>query len=84
MIKVLLFTTQGCDHCDEMKRNIASTNIELAIEEIDNDSNTDLVQKYGIRILPTMLLFNNSGIHRLNGLHTTTKIKEWINGKKEA
>jgi thioredoxin-related protein len=84
MSNILLFTATGCDYCDKMRDNIIDSGITVPVQEIDNDSNPDLVRKYGIQILPTLILINEQGQHRLNGLQTTTKIKEWVNGKEKA
>ena len=58
-LKLTLYSRPGCHLCDEMKdvvrRVIGSTEIPVAIEEIDISTDPDLEARYGVEI-PVLLV----------------------------
>ena len=56
--------------------------LRVVCPELDIDESGDLPAQYGIRGVPTMILFdaNDKEVGRLVGMATEAKIKEFISG----
>jgi len=65
-----------------LARNLEEANLEIPIEVVDIDSNNELAIEYGIRGIPTLVLFDEVGnvSKRISGLQSVEQLKEWANG----
>ena len=70
-MRVLKFYADWCGPCKMLTEVIhdAQDQINIPIEEIDIDKNSDIVVHYGIRSVPTMILLdeNNTELKRVTG-----------------
>lgn len=74
--EVLLFTTELCSKCPQVRKNLQTTNINFA--EIDVTNRLDLASKLQIKQTPTLLLIGKNGKirSRLSGSITQKQISE--------
>ena len=80
-MRLLKFYASWCGPCKQ-QGNILEGFKALPIEsiDVDDDDNTDIIDKYGIRGLPTILLLDdkNEIIKRFGGLTSLEEINEAI------
>lgn len=77
--KILKFSASWCSPCRVLKQNLEGFT-RVPVEEIDVESNTDEVTKYGIRNIPVLVYLDENGneVDRTVGLVTVQKINEII------
>lgn len=82
MRKIIRFTASWCAPCKTMAANIEEANFDIPIGVIDIDENSDVAIEYGVRGIPTLILFDDDGnvSKRTTGLKTVAELKEWVNG----
>lgn len=82
MKKIVRFTASWCAPCKMLARNLEEANLEIPIEVVDIDFNNELAIEYGIRGIPTLVLFDEVGnvSKRVSGLQSVEQLKEWANG----
>lgn len=63
MIKILKFESDSCPQCkalsptlERVKKNF-KTEVEIEVVNIEEDESQELVRKYNVRSLPTMIFF---------------------------
>jgi len=58
--------------------NLEQANLQIPIEVIDIDVQSDVAVEYGIRGVPTLVMLDeNIEVKRLVGSKTVTELKEW-------
>jgi thioredoxin-like negative regulator of GroEL len=58
--------------------NLEQANLQMPIEVIDIDVQSDVAVEYGIRGVPTLVMLDeNIEVKRLVGSKTITELKEW-------
>ncbi len=77
------FWAEWCFTCQRMYQILVEINEEfhnnLIIAKINVDNNTIITEKYNIRSIPTLLLFENSKlIEKIIGIFTKEKLKNLI------
>ncbi len=80
-MRILKFGSDWCPACKQMTKMIDSDlkkEYRLLIEEIDVDKDDDLVDKYEIRSLPTLVFDTNKGVYKYNGLISIERIQNLI------
>ncbi len=67
---ILFFGASWCEPCKKLKNNILNMleeiqnkNISLCYLDIDNELNTEIVNKYNIKFLPTQICINLTQIN---------------------
>lgn len=59
--KILKFSAEWCAPCKELKRKITGDsdfdNIEIVDIDIESEDGNDMVEKYGVRGVPTLIYF---------------------------
>ena len=79
MKKILRFTASWCQPCKAMAKILDDIDTNVPIEVIDIDEQSDLAVEYGIRSVPTLIMFlGNIEVNRIVGLTTKEKVKNWI------
>jgi len=80
-MKLLKFSANWCQPCQELSRAIEKTTLPLEVVEIDVDQKADYAREFNVRGVPTLILVNNLGkeVSRKVGAMTTVVLKEWVN-----
>lgn len=74
------FTASWCQPCRGLAMMLNSIEISTPIEVIDIDEQSDVAMQYGIRSVPTLIMFENDvEIKRISGnFASSTSLQEWI------
>ena len=84
MKTVYYFTADWCQPCKKTRPIVEELNRDQTIagfQIIDVDVNSELVKGFGIKSVPTFILFENGEEkNRLVGGQTKEKLEEFING----
>lgn len=77
-MKILKFYSDTCGPCKVLSKNLKEAGIE--VEEINIENNDNLVYKYNIRNIPTLIKLddNNTVIDRFTGILSVNDLKEWV------
>ena len=83
-MKILKFYTTYCSQCKQQTKLLEGFT-EAEVISVDCDENEDLVDKYEVRGLPTMVLIDNEDnvIKKFVGITRPDAIIEAINNYKE-
>lgn len=84
MIKILKFESDSCPQCKALsttlKRIIKEYKIDIKSIDIEEDNNQDLIRKYNIRSIPTLIFLNeDQEYNRLIGNQSYATINKIIN-----
>jgi thioredoxin-like negative regulator of GroEL len=80
MKKVIRFTASWCQPCKSLSKTLDKINLNLPIDVVDIDEQSDVAIEYGIRSVPTMLIVEDGSVlKRLIGLRTEEEIRKWLN-----
>lgn len=83
MSKTLKFSGSNCAPCKAMNVqmiNLADKLGNVTIEEVTIENNMDLVRKYGVRSVPTLIKVDGDGseLHRSVGTLSDEKLLEFL------
>lgn len=83
-MKILKFYTTYCSQCKQQTK-LLNGFTDAEVVEIDCDENEDLVDKYEVRGLPTIVLVDSEDkvINKFIGITQPNTIKDAINKYKE-
>ena len=80
MKRILRFTASWCGPCKGLAMNLEGADLNMPIEVVDIDIQSDIAQEYGIRSVPTLIMLDeNTEVKRLVGTKTINQLKEWAN-----
>ena len=80
MKRILRFTASWCGPCKGLAMNLEGADLNMPIEVVDIDIQSDIAQEYGIRSVPTLVMLDeNTEVKRLVGPKTINQLKEWAN-----
>ena len=84
MIKILKFESDSCPQCKALSITLERISKENKIDikniDIEEDNNQDLIRKYNIRSIPTLIFLNeNKEYNRLVGNQSYVTINKIIN-----
>jgi thioredoxin 1 len=82
---IYYFTADWCKPCEKVKPIVKELNHEQTtalFQTIDVDDNLDLVNKFGVRSVPTFIFFQE-GIEkrRITGAKTKEQLEDFIYGR---
>jgi thioredoxin 1 len=81
-VKALKFYATWCEPCKALSKIIegARDKITMPIEDIDIEQNMELVQKYGIRGVPALVIVDDEGkeVKRQSGMVMEDKLLEFL------
>lgn len=78
-MRVLKFYSETCGPCKILEKNLQEANIPHESINIELDENEDLLEKYQIRSVPTLVFINNHKVENISvykGLKTVEEIKD--------
>jgi thioredoxin-like negative regulator of GroEL len=79
MKRIIRFTASWCGPCKSLAKNLEVAEIEIPIEVVDIDVQSDTATDFGIRSVPTLVLMDgNTEIKRLVGSKTVNELQEWV------
>lgn len=83
-MKLLQFKAVWCGPCKQQTKEFEENplDVELVALDIDEEKNAELLSKYSIRSIPTMILVGNKDevINRWTGVTKSSTINEFIHG----
>lgn len=84
MIKILKFESDSCPQCKALsitlERISKENKIDIKSIDIEEDNNKDLIRKYNIRSIPTLIFLNkDQEYNRLVGNQSYATINKIIN-----
>ena len=79
--KILVdFYASWCGPCKMLAKNMETANLELPVEVIDIDVNSEVATDYGIRSVPTLVMLDgNIEVKRMTGVKTVNELQAWAN-----
>lgn len=84
MKHVLYFTAEWCKPCEKVRPVVEQLNrdqITARFFMIDADSETEMVEDFGVRSIPTFILIeDNKEVGRINGAKTREELITFIEG----
>lgn len=80
-MKLLKFSASWCVPCKAQAKIFSEQPPIVEVEEIDVDSDNELISKFNIRSVPTMILVDDEGnaLHRWSGITNSEEINRLIN-----
>lgn len=83
MIKLTVFSMDGCSHCVQLKKHLEENEIEYKLFSANNEEDSFLIQKFGVQSYPTLFFLdqNNTIIDIQVGFNPQAQnMKEVIKG----
>ena len=74
MDKILRFTSPTCQPCKTIARTLECMELDIPIEVIDISKNSEAIDNYSIKSVPTLVYKGNS----LVGNKSAKEIYEWL------
>ncbi len=75
---LVVFSSETCLKCKELKVNVDSANLEIDVIELDNNTGHEIGSHFGIMMAPTTILVENMReIDRFYGVKSPEKICEF-------
>lgn len=75
---------QPCKNLNPVIEEVAQDNEDIKVGKINIDENKDLVADYGVRNIPTIMIFNNGQyVTKVTGAHPKETYQEAIDKVKE-
>ena len=80
-MKVYKFYSDSCGPCKVLEKNLQLAGIEHESVDVQSIKGYDVVAKYKVRTVPTLILVDNEGnvVKRHNGLLGVQELKEFCN-----
>lgn len=79
MKKIVRFTASWCQPCKMLAKNLEDIELNMPMEVVDIDENTDLAIKNNVRGVPTLIMFDgDKELKRMSGLVDQRTLKNWI------
>ena len=60
MIKLTVFTMDGCPHCVQLKKHLEENEIEYNLLSANNPENSFIIEKFGVQSFPTLFFLDQS------------------------
>ncbi len=79
-MRVLKFEASWCNPCKVLTKTLSEMQINIPIERIDIEDNSNAAMEYGIRSVPTMILLdeNNNVVRKVMGAQKKEAIQEFL------
>lgn len=78
-MKILKFYSNSCGPCKIVDENLKKANVEFTPIDVEDEKNDDLVDKYSIRDIPTLIKLNDKEevIAKHTGYMTVEQLVNW-------
>lgn len=78
-MKILKFYSNSCGPCKTVDENLKKANVEFTPIDVEDEKNDDLVDKYSIRGIPTLIKLNDKEevIAKHTGYMTVEQLVNW-------
>jgi thioredoxin 1 len=81
MKQLFYFSADWCQPCKALGPTMDRVSGQIQINKINSDYEADVVQKYGVRNIPTIILVENGQeVRRFTGNRSYNDIISFING----
>jgi thioredoxin-like negative regulator of GroEL len=81
MKQLWYFTADWCAPCKALGPTMNRVSEQISVNKINIDYETDVVQKYGVRNIPTVILVENGQeVRRFSGNRSYNDVIQFING----
>lgn len=79
-MRILKFYSPTCGPCKVLDKNLQTSGVEYESIDITNDANEELITKYGIASVPTLLCVGDNGesILKYRGIMTVDDIIKYF------
>ena len=80
-MKVVKIYSKTCGPCKVLEKNLQLAGIEHESVDINSEAGEEVVNQYGIRTVPTLILLNDSNelIRKQVGLLNVEELKKFVN-----
>ena len=80
-MKVLKIYSETCGPCRVLEKNLQAAGISHENIDVDSEQGEELVSKYEIRTVPTLILVDDEGhvINRYTGVMNVEELKDFVN-----
>lgn len=80
-MKVLKIYSETCGPCRVLEKNLQAAGISHENVDVDSEQGEELVSKYEVRTVPTLILVDDEGnvVKRHSGLLGVQELKEFCN-----
>jgi thioredoxin-like negative regulator of GroEL len=81
MKQLWYFTADWCAPCKALGPTMNRVSEQISVNKINIDYEADVVQKYGVRNIPTVILVENGQeVRRFSGNRSYNDVIQFING----
>ena len=81
MKQVYYFSASWCQPCQTLGPIMEQVSQQIHVEKINVDYEADLITKYSVRNIPTVILVKNGQeVRRFTGVRSFNDIMDFING----
>jgi hypothetical protein len=81
MKQLWYFTADWCAPCKALGPTMNRVSEQISVNKINIDYEADVVQKYGVRNIPTVILVENGQeVRRFSGNRSYNDVMNFING----
>jgi len=81
MKQVYYFSAPWCQPCQTLGPIMEQVSQQIHVEKINVDYEADLITKYGVRNIPTVILVENGQeVRRFTGARSFNDVMNFING----
>lgn len=81
MKKVLKFYADWCGQCRVLDKNLKSAGIEFVPINIELNTSAELIEKYNIKSIPTLVLIDEDSkmlLKKQTGILSITQLKDFV------
>lgn len=76
-MKLIKLYSKTCGPCKVLEKNLVESGVEYDSVDVASEEGEDIVEKYGVRAVPTLLLVDNNGtlLNKRTGILNVDEIK---------
>ncbi len=81
-MKLIKFSASWCGPCKQLENVMSIADLSaIEVQRVDVDEDRSLVEKYGIRAVPTLVLLGEDGVEvkrKSGAMATASELEEWV------